>query len=461
MPFKIVFWSILCLPLMLGIFTIPPEWLTYESHPGEYQLTEDENQRHGEQASLRIESNTKRPNGFGYVLKAINVKKLAGKRVRLTGYLKVEDVQQWAGLCFRAEAGSYPVAFDNMQKRGIKGSLDWGKYTIVLDIPSQTTRIEVGAGLVGPGKLWMDPDLQWEVVTTEMPVTGTTFQGGIHPHLKPLTPADLDRTRLLTQGSKKHGAAYLALNYFLKEPADWIYAEINVPTGEAPAHTYYSVLGGRLFYSGIQVHSTRERRVIFSVWDANAGNNNPRQVPDSMRATLLEKGPQVFSSRFGREGSGVHTHLVYDWKEDATYKFLIHLQPDSVHHQTIYTLFFEKDQRWKRIAKISTPTLMKSLTEAQAFLEDFSTHDDRHRRSASYQMWVHTLSGEWQEVTQAVLTLPFGDQNRSVKDYGCGLSTSNGFLLSSGGGYTETYVPIPTLVQRPQSEKKPVIDLPE
>ena len=79
----------------------------------------------------------------------------AGKKITLTGYIKTENVTEgYAGLWMRIDPS---IAFDNMGKNGIKGSTDWTKYEITLDMnPEKTKQIVVGALLVGKGKIWID-----------------------------------------------------------------------------------------------------------------------------------------------------------------------------------------------------------------------------------------------------------------------------------------------------------------
>jgi len=81
--------------------------------------------------------------------------KYAGSKVKLTGYIKTENVAGgWAGLWLRVDPR---VAFDNMKDRGVTGTTDWTKYEVELDLkPDQAERIVVGGLLVGTGKMWLD-----------------------------------------------------------------------------------------------------------------------------------------------------------------------------------------------------------------------------------------------------------------------------------------------------------------
>ncbi|GGG20453.1 hypothetical protein GCM10011344_21360 [Dokdonia pacifica] len=78
-----------------------------------------------------------------------------GKKIKLTGYVKTENVSDgYGGLWMRIDP---QVGFDNMNNRGIKGSTDWKKYEIELDLkPNEATNIVVGGILVGKGKIWID-----------------------------------------------------------------------------------------------------------------------------------------------------------------------------------------------------------------------------------------------------------------------------------------------------------------
>ncbi|MDJ1466539.1 S41 family peptidase [Xanthocytophaga flava] len=78
-----------------------------------------------------------------------------GKKITLTGYIKTENVTDgYAGLWMRIDPS---IAFDNMKKNGVKGTTDWKKYEITLDMnPEKTKQIVVGGLLVGKGKMWLD-----------------------------------------------------------------------------------------------------------------------------------------------------------------------------------------------------------------------------------------------------------------------------------------------------------------
>ena len=94
-----------------------------------------------------------------------------GKRVRLTAWVKADNVTDWAGVWMRVDGpNDGSTAFDNMQPRPIKGSTDWKRYQIVLDVAPESSAIALGILVSGKGKVWMaEPML--EVVDASVPVT--------------------------------------------------------------------------------------------------------------------------------------------------------------------------------------------------------------------------------------------------------------------------------------------------
>jgi len=79
----------------------------------------------------------------------------AGRKITLSGYIKTENVTDgYAGLWMRIDPS---IAFDNMGKNGVKGTTDWTKYEITLDMnPEKTKQIFIGGLLSGKGKMWID-----------------------------------------------------------------------------------------------------------------------------------------------------------------------------------------------------------------------------------------------------------------------------------------------------------------
>ena len=78
-----------------------------------------------------------------------------GQKITLSGHIKTENVSDgYAGLWLRIDPN---ITFDNMGRNGIKGTTDWKKYEITLNMnPEKTKQIVLGGLLVGKGKMWLD-----------------------------------------------------------------------------------------------------------------------------------------------------------------------------------------------------------------------------------------------------------------------------------------------------------------
>ena len=119
-----------------------------------------------------IQSTEKSISGFGTLMQNCSPEKYAGKRVRMTGYMKSKDVAESAGFWFRIDAkgSKEPSNFDNMNSRPIKGTTDWKKYEIVLDVASDASNLAYGALISGTGQIWFD-NITFEIVDNSVPST--------------------------------------------------------------------------------------------------------------------------------------------------------------------------------------------------------------------------------------------------------------------------------------------------
>ena len=134
-----------------------------------YSLELDESVAHSGEKSLRIRFED--AGRFAVASMPYDPKLAAGKRLRISGYVKTEDVKNgYVGLWGRVDVGNRQVGFDNMADRGMSGDLPWTRHELVFDVPEDANRIFFGAILTGIGTGWVDHF----TVTTEEIVTPTT-----------------------------------------------------------------------------------------------------------------------------------------------------------------------------------------------------------------------------------------------------------------------------------------------
>lgn len=97
------------------------------------------------------------PTGGGVASASFPVAGAAGKRVRLSGYIKTQDVSQgFAGLWLRIDGPSGVLAFDNMQDRGVTGTTGWERYEVELPVAADATNVVFGALFPANGTGWFD-----------------------------------------------------------------------------------------------------------------------------------------------------------------------------------------------------------------------------------------------------------------------------------------------------------------
>lgn len=262
------------------------------------------------------------------------------------------------------------------------------------------------------------------------------------------------------QKSRLH-AASVHLRYPLADTirAIGFYNELTVPNGYDHLHSFYMANGFSRGYLGIQVNSEKERRVIFSVWDAGNEAIDRSKVAEEDKVKLLAKGDGVVANDFGNEGTGAHSHWVYDWKAGQSYQFMLTALPDSATQTTIYTGYFfvPELKRWKLIAAFRAPKDGKRLNNLYSFNENFMGSNGQLQRRALFgNQWVQQQNGRWVSLTEAVFTTDSTGTARDRFDMGAGVVGEQFYLWN--GGFAEQEGKPGDLLKRNNTSKAPIID---
>jgi hypothetical protein len=168
----------------------PKGWLALGSDPNDYQSGVDREVYHSGTASGYLKSIVEDADGFGNLMQEIQAKEYLEKRVKLSAYIKTENVEDWAGLWMRVTDKSREIlCFDNMQDRPIGGTTDWAKYEVVLDVPGESETIAFGILLDGKGQIWVD-DVALEEVEKNTALTGMPVESS-EPVKPPTSPVNL------------------------------------------------------------------------------------------------------------------------------------------------------------------------------------------------------------------------------------------------------------------------------
>lgn len=151
---------------------IPEGWFKAGSDPDKYEMGLDNSVFKDGTSAAFIQSTANKIKGFGTLMQTCSANDYLGKKVKMTGYIKSENVDDWAGLWLRVDGkkGTKSLSFDNMQDRPIKGTTDWTKCEIILNVPESSTTLNFGALLSGTGKIWFDK-IEFEEAPSDIKTT--------------------------------------------------------------------------------------------------------------------------------------------------------------------------------------------------------------------------------------------------------------------------------------------------
>ena len=239
----------------------------------------------------------------------------------------------------------------------------------------------------------------------------------------------------------------------------YVYNEVCVPVGQDVVGTYCMANGFSGGYSGMQVNSSTERRILFSVWSPFA-TDDPKKIPEADRIVLLGKGSEVQAGSFGNEGSGGQSFLRFPWKAGTTYRFLLRGEPAG-DGTTVYTCHFFPPElgRWLLIASFRRPKTDTYVKGWHSFLENFATDTGAITREAHFtNQWARDRGGRWFAVSQAGFTADATAHKQARLDYAGGVTAEGQFFLRNAGFFNERVAYGATFTRVPTA-KEPVIDL--
>ena len=152
------------------------------------------------------------------------VQKICGKRVRVSAWIKTQDVREAADLDLYGYGadGTLLIADNTMDVAPIHGTTDWTQYQIVEDIPPDTTRIAAGASVFCTGELWVD-DLKVEVVGNDVPLSDIQEWRIFSPVANRYTAATDDTVQhdgrpVICLQSDPHGHGWMQYNHAEFQP---------------------------------------------------------------------------------------------------------------------------------------------------------------------------------------------------------------------------------------------------
>jgi hypothetical protein len=151
-------------------------------------------------------------------------------------------------------------------------------------------------------------------------------------------------------------------------------------------------------YCGIQHNSLKERRTIFSIWDTSP----------ILHPRVTEADPRTVFNRFGNEGSGSHTHMLWPWESGKTFQFFVQKLPSQTADSTdtCYYVYDRSQKQWLHIATITSPNGGKKCVTTiggglNSFLENFTGMDRAAPKLALYRLWLGSGLDTMKSLTRA------------------------------------------------------------
>lgn len=344
-----------------------------------------------------------------------------------------KDTESVISFYFRAqESGKMKIALQAKGNSRIEVSLLGKKKKVTLNSDT-LSRVELGTFKVKkPGYIKMDIRGVKINEGSDFGSVAAVLVGGEASPVVCVSP------EFSTHFGRRGPSVHLGYN-FPKENIEWFYNEVIVPEeGDIPS-SYYMVCGFSEGYFGMQNNSPHQRRVLFSVWSPYE-TDNPAEIPEEKRVTLLKKGEGVTIKNFGNEGSGGQSFMHYDWKAGERCRFLMGIKPDG-EGNTVYTAYFfdNNKSKWVLVASFRRPEITTWYTGAHSFLENFNPVMGYINRSAYYtNQWVRTNDGRWLPITKARFTCDGTGHRKMRLDYTGGVDGDKFFL--SMGGFFDRYM---------------------
>jgi hypothetical protein len=122
-PTKLIPILLVVLAIPFLSFDMPKDWFKAGSKPKSYEMgiALGEGMDGKDCATIKSNSTKRKIDGFGTLMQQCKPTKFLGKRIKMTAYVKSENVKKWAGLWLRVDQANSQtsLSFDNMGDRPI------------------------------------------------------------------------------------------------------------------------------------------------------------------------------------------------------------------------------------------------------------------------------------------------------------------------------------------------------
>jgi hypothetical protein len=149
----------------------PAPWFVTGSAQADYALQPVSDVVHGGKRALHLFPKTAVPPGYGVALQHVSPKPWLGKRLRISAFIQTDNVVARGDFWARAQGADSPPDGPGLSwaTTALRPTSAWARYELVLDIPLTAVALQFGAGIQGPGRLWID-DVTIETVSLTTPL---------------------------------------------------------------------------------------------------------------------------------------------------------------------------------------------------------------------------------------------------------------------------------------------------
>jgi C-terminal processing protease CtpA/Prc len=123
--------------------------------------------------SIRIQKEVAEPDGKFTSVTFLLPAHFSAKKITLKGFIRTENVNGYAGLWLRTDAGTNAGEFSNLGESAPTGNTDWKNYSTTVKMDKDVTKIVFGGLLSGSGKAWFD---KFELYADEKPIDKVEWQ---------------------------------------------------------------------------------------------------------------------------------------------------------------------------------------------------------------------------------------------------------------------------------------------
>lgn len=256
---------------------------------------------------------------------------------------------------------------------------------------------------------------------------------------------------------------------------DWCYQEIMIPKSSDIVGTYAMALGVLSGYMGIQNNGTNAdgkpaHDVLFSMWDDGSTDEDP-DLPEYMRAGVVDCDSLTTTNRFGNEGTGVQTYRRGDcWIPGRYVQFITNARREETTYTTteggkkvehkqnnvlVSAWYNAQDGKgWQYLATVRKRNSTELFSSWYSFLENYNWPTGEASRKAYYRHGFarYAKKSKWYNFNRVDFSHTDGGNAPGARnDYGQGATENKDdctFFMQTGGytstNCTENNVPLAT-----------------